>query len=73
MPPDWDEVTTQLLKEIQGVMHAVDTLKSELRADIAELRSDMRVHKLKTGWVASISAGVTIIAAYLVSLARGGP
>ena len=68
----WHEETTKILQEIDLLMWAEASHYKNLRDDIAELRTDLRVHKIKTGWVAATVTAITIAAAWMLSMFRGG-
>ena len=68
----WHEETTKILQEIDLLMWAEASHYAEHKADIAELRTDLRVHKIKTGWVAATVTAITIAAAWMLSMFRGG-
>ena len=69
----WHHETTKILEELDRRGCAEAKHYMELKLEIGELRSDLRVHKVKTGIFASISAAiVAAVTAWGVSLLRGG-
>ena len=68
----WPDGAAKILQEIDFLMRAEARHYAEHKADIAELRTDLRVHKIKTGWVAATVTAVTIAAAWMLSMFRGG-
>lgn len=68
----WPEVAVAILRDIDYLKRAEANHYSALKSDIADLRSDFRVHKIKTGFVASISAGLTVVVVWVLSIIKGG-
>ena len=68
----WPEVAVKILAEVNCLKQAEARHYAALNKRIDDLCSDLRVHKVKTGFVASIAAAATILAAWALSLLRGG-
>ena len=68
----WHHETAKILEEIDCLKRAEARHYTALGKRIDELCADLRVHKVKTGFVAGITTALAIIAAWMLSLLRGG-